>query len=113
MPPRGRRASHGQTCISCNATIEGITFEFIVPDAKSNWLDQSDSDFDQLVPVADRQTKLAKSTAERAGCFRLVFGRYQYRTRDEWAYDFDDSDLSNKMLFFCRHVPKRASAFYN
>ena len=84
-----------------DATIEGINFEFIVPDAGSNWLDQSDSDFDQLVAVADRQTKLAKSTANE----QAVFGLYSVgisTNRDEWAYDFDDSDLSNKMLFFCR-----------
>ena len=84
-----------------NATIEDTNFEFIVPDARSNWLDQSDSDFDQLLAVADRQTKLAKSTANE----QAIFGLYSVgisTNRDEWAYDFDDGALSNKMLFFCR-----------
>ena len=54
-----------------------------------------------MVPVADRQTKLAKNFSDE----RAVFGLYSVgisTNRDEWVYDFDDSDLSSKMLFFCR-----------
>ena len=82
-------------------SIDGLEFLEITPDTKANWLDQSDNSFEQLVAVADRQTKLAKSTANE----QAVFGLYSVgisTNRDEWAYDFDDSDLSNKMLFFCR-----------
>ena len=44
----------------------------IVPDAKSNWLNQSDSGFEQLLPLANRETKLAKTVADE----QAVFGLY-------------------------------------
>ena len=38
-----------------NATIDGIEFDHITPDAKAYWLDQSDSGFEQLLPLANRR----------------------------------------------------------
>ena len=82
-----------------NATIDGIEFDHITPDAKAYWLDQSDSDFEQLLPLANRETKLAKSVANE----RAVFGLYSMgvvTNRDEWVYDFDQSGLGNKVRAF-------------
>ena len=80
--------------------LDSVTFESIKPDAKNNWLNQSNSNFDQLIPLADRQTKLAKSVDEE----RAVFGLYSLgilTARDEWVYDFDLNVLSNKVKAFC------------
>ena len=44
------------------AELPDILFETIVPDEKANWLNQSDSDFESLLPVATA-TKFAKSPA--------------------------------------------------
>ena len=77
-----------------------VPFESITPDAKSNWLNQSNSNFEQLMPLADRQTKLAKSADEE----RAVFGLYSLgilTARDEWVYDFDVNVLTNKVKAFC------------
>ena len=82
-----------------NTTIDGIEFDHITPDAKAYWLDQSDSDFEQLLPLANRETKLAKSVANE----RAVFGLYSMgvvTNRDEWVYDFDQSGLGNKVRAF-------------
>ena len=82
-----------------NATIDGIEFDHITPDAKAYWLDQSDSDFEQLLPLANRETKLAKSVANE----QAVFGLYSMgvvTNRDEWVYDFDQSGLGNKVRAF-------------
>ena len=90
-----------------NVTIEGIGFDPIVPDAKSNWLNQSTSNFDQLVPVADRQTKLAKSISDE----RAIFGLYSAgvnTSRDEWVYDFGEEHLVDKAQFFCNVYQKEA-----
>ena len=90
-----------------NAALEDIEFDLIVPDAKSNWFDQSDSGFDQLIPVANRQTKLARnSVGEQA-----VFGLYSAgvnTSRDEWVYDFDDARLVDKVQFFCNVYQREA-----
>ena len=82
-----------------NATIDGIEFDHITPDAKAYWLDQSDSDFEQLLPLSNRETKLAKSVANE----QAVFGMHSMAVatnRDDWVYDFDVNNLRSKALFF-------------
>ena len=78
------------------ASLDEIAFEGITPDEKNNWLNQSNSDFDRLMPLANRQTKLAKT----AGDEQAVFGLYSLgvvTNRDEWVYDFDVDDLGRKV----------------
>ncbi len=79
--------------------LAATPFTEIVPDAKANWLNQSDSDFESLIPVANRETKLAKSRADE----NAVFGLYSpgvVTARDEWVYDFDERQLGAKTSFF-------------
>ncbi len=81
--------------------LDDFGFAHITPDSKFNWLDQSDSGFENLPPLANRETKLAKSTADE----RAVFGLNSLgvaTNRDEWTYDFDYDALSDKVLFFTR-----------
>ena len=79
--------------------LESVPFESIMPDAKNNWLNQSNSNFESLIPLADRQTKLAKSVDEE----QAVFGLYSLgviTARDEWVYDFDAACLGRKVRSF-------------
>ncbi len=79
--------------------LDSVPFESIKPDAKNNWLNQSNSNFERLIPLADRQTKLAKSAEEE----RAVFGIYSLgviTARDEWVYDFDAACLGRKVRSF-------------
>ena len=79
--------------------IDALEFAEITPDAKSNWLDQSDSDFEELIPLANRETKLAKTLVDE----QAVFGLYSMgvvTNRDDWVYDFDQSGLGNKVRAF-------------
>ena len=81
------------------AKLDKIEFEDITPDDKSNWFNQSNSDFATLMPLADRQTKLAKSVADE----KAVFGLYSLgvvTNRDEWVYDFDADNLGTKVRAF-------------
>ena len=83
------------------AQLDDITFDDITPDEKDNWLDQSNSNFELLMPLANRQTKLAKTTDDE----QAVFGLYSVgisTNRDEWVYDFDEKGISDKVLSFCR-----------
>ena len=77
-------------------SIDAFEFAQIVPDAKSNWLGQSDSGFERLIPLANRETKLAKSVADE----QAVFGLYSLgvvTNRDEWVYDIDAEELGIKV----------------
>ena len=79
-----------------NTKIDSIEFDHITPDAKAYWLDQSHSDFEELIPLANRETKLAKTVVNE----QAVFGLYSLgvvTNRDEWVYDFDPDDLGQKV----------------
>ena len=82
------------------ATVEGIEFSDITPDRRNEWLNQSNSNFETLMPLANRETKLAKRVEDE----RAVFGLYSQgilTARDEWTFDFDSGALSEKVQFFC------------
>ncbi len=73
-----------------------MDFERIKPDEKSNWINQSDNDFDTLIPLIDKEVKAGKN--ENA-IFKL-FSRGIASQRDEWVYDFSKENLTNKIKFF-------------
>ena len=82
-----------------DATIDGIEFDRITPDAKAYWLDQSDSGFEELLPLANRETKFAKTVDAEQAVFKLnALG--VNTARDGWVYDFDPRVLRDKVLFF-------------
>ena len=82
-------------------TLQVVPFESITPDAKSNWLNHSTSDFDRLLPLANRDTKLAKNISQE----QAVFGLYSMgviSNRDDWAWDSSRTALSKKIREFSR-----------
>ena len=92
------------------AGLEGVGFEDITPDDRNNWLNQSDSDFDSLLPLADRQTKLAKSADDE----QALFGLYSLgivTARDEWSFDPNADVLMGKASFFCQKYESERRRF--
>ena len=80
-------------------TLADFDFAEIVPDAHYQWVNQSNSDFERLMPIANRQTKFTKTASDE----QAVFGLYAVgvnTARDEWVYDFDVHNLRDKALFF-------------
>ncbi len=81
------------------ALLGDIEFKQITPDRRNDWLNQSNPEFDNLIVLADKETKSARnSNGERA-----VFGLYSMgvsTNRDEWVYDFAIHNLREKALFF-------------
>ena len=80
-------------------SLTAFDFSEVTPDAEGTWLSQSNTDFGSLIPVADRQTKLAKNLYEE----QAVFGLYSMgavTNRDEWVYDFDPGVLASKIYCF-------------
>ena len=79
--------------------MERIPFTEIVPDENHNWLGQTNSRFGKLLPMANRETKLAKAARDE----QAVFGLYSMgvvTNRDEWAWDFNSSVLAEKVSTF-------------
>ena len=74
-------------------------FNQVTADAKNNWLNQSNSDFESLIPLANRETKVAKTSDDEQAVFRLSALGVN-TARDEWVYDFDVLSLRDKVLFF-------------
>ncbi|MGE0083373.1 MAG: type ISP restriction/modification enzyme [Desulfococcaceae bacterium] len=85
-----------------------LDFEHIVPDENSNWINLSHNDFDDLLPLADKETKAAKSAKDENALFKL-FSLGVSTNRDEWVYDFDRTALLKKMKLFCSEYNKEVS----
>jgi len=41
--------------------LEQISFEHVTPDRYHNWVDLTDNDFDDFLPLIDKQVKAGKS----------------------------------------------------
>ena len=81
-------------------SLANFAFSEIAPDANGQWLNQSDGTFEQLTPLANRETKLAKTAANEQAVFKLN-SLGIVTARDEWVYDFDENALLEKVQFFC------------
>ena len=75
--------------------LNSVDFTHIIPDKHHNWINQTNNDFDELLPLIDKDVKAGKS--EQA-LFKL-FSRGVATQRDDWVYDFSQDSLENKMRF--------------
>jgi predicted helicase len=80
-------------------TLEQINFDSINPDKNNNWINLTDNDFNTFLPLVNKETKLAKTSAKEKAIFKL-FSLGVSTNRDEWVYDFDNNSLVNKINFF-------------
>ena len=81
------------------ADLSAVEFSDVIPDRRKDWLNQSDSGFEKLLPLASRETKFAKSAADKRAVFDL-FANGVKTNRDDWVYDFDVQNLRAKALHF-------------
>ncbi len=77
------------------ARLSEIEHTEIRPDAKHNWLNLTDNDFDSLLPVA---SKTAKQVANPKAIFRQYTNGVN-TARDEWVYDLNETFLLTKISF--------------
>jgi predicted helicase len=79
-----------------SARLATLEVEEVQPDASANWINQTENDFGQLLPLVNKATKRAKSkTGESA-----IFSSYSFgvvTNRDDWAYDESEAVLISKM----------------
>ncbi|MBB1076535.1 Eco57I restriction-modification methylase domain-containing protein [Rhodoferax sp. 4810] len=78
--------------------LRDMAVEELIPDVRNQWLDLTDNDFDTLIPLANKTTKLAKKAADERAIFKL-YSLGVVTARDEWVYDFHKSRLFNKIQY--------------
>ena len=76
-------------------------FEFnrIRPNRENRWLNQSDSDFDSLLLLADKENRSSQDADGLSSVFHLSCPGV-VTARDEWVYDFEKANVSGKARFF-------------
>ena len=77
-----------------------VEFTHITPDAKGNWINQADNDFDELLPLCSKETKAATTPNKEKALFKL-YSLGVATNRDEWVYDTSREVLSEKVAVFC------------
>ena len=80
---------------------EQLQYERIAADKKANWLNQTETDWDALIAVADKRTKAAKTTGQEKAIFKL-FSFGLVTNRDEWIYDRDKQSVQTKIDFLVK-----------
>lgn len=82
-----------------NAKLSGTKFEKIEPDKKNNWVNLTNNDWDDLIPIADKRTKAAKTKVHERAIFKDYVSGIK-TNRDEWVYDFGSAILAEKATYF-------------
>ncbi len=72
-----------------------IPFVHITPDKNADWINQVDNDFEELLPLIDKNVKSGKSDQ---AIFKLFTNGLKTQ-RDEWVYDFSEENLTKKVQF--------------
>lgn len=78
--------------------LADVEFERVIPDKNNNWINLTDNNFDEFLPIGNRETKAAKSQAHENAIFKL-YSLGVATNRDEWVYDFDKASLEKKAKF--------------
>jgi len=82
-----------------NTKFSDIDFKHIQPDMHHNWINLTQNDWDQFIPVASKETKLGTGREKHQAIFKL-FSLGIATNRDEWVYDFDTRNLEHKIRLF-------------
>lgn len=82
-----------------NHPMSSLSFDETQPDKSSNWVNLTNNDFDSLLPLANKETKAAKTAGKERAIFKL-FSLGISTNRDEWVYDYSSSALELRMKFF-------------
>ncbi|MGI4886232.1 MAG: type ISP restriction/modification enzyme [Janthinobacterium lividum] len=86
--------------------FKNLDFDRIKPDAKGNWLGQTDNDWASLVPLIDKETKGAKNVAGERALFRR-YSTGMSTNRDEWVTGVTTKSVAAKMQRFIEGYSKQ------
>lgn len=75
--------------------MQNINFIHYNPDKNNNWINQTDNNFDSLLPLVSK-----KPILDLDHSIFLLSSLGVLTNRDEWVYDYSYQNLVKKMLFF-------------
>lgn len=91
-----------------SARASDLVFEHMSPDARGTWLRVTTNDFDELLPLASKDTKAAKTGKAERAIFKL-FSLGVSTNRDEWLYADDQSSIRAQMAYFVKQYEAQPS----
>ncbi len=83
-------------------SLSTLSLRQIMPDKEANWLNQTNNDFDELVPVAYDENSL----------FELL-SMGTMSSKDDWVYSFDKKRLENKIKYFFTFYNRQIVTYEN
>lgn len=81
-----------------SSRLNALEFERVEPDKAANWINLTHNDWDDLIPLADKKTKAAKTKGQERAVFKL-FSLGLVTARDEWVYDRQTGPLWAKASY--------------
>jgi predicted helicase len=66
---------------------------------RHDWINLTSNDFDKLIPIANKTTKLVKVAGQERAIFKL-FSLGVVTNRDEWVYNADADQLAKRVQAF-------------
>ena len=82
-----------------NTKASAVSYERVVPDKNGNWINLTENDWEDLIPVADKKTKAAKTKGQEKAIFRL-FSLGVVTARDEWVYGNNPNSVAKTSKHF-------------
>ena len=79
--------------------LSELATEEVRPDAKSNWINLTSNDFEDLMPIVSKAVKAATNPSQEKAIFKL-FSLGAVTNRDDWLYDMNVADLEAKVRYF-------------
>jgi predicted helicase len=80
-------------------------FDTIKPDKNHNWINQATSEWDNLLHIATKETKFAKTANQEEAIFKL-YSLGVVTNRDEWVYGDTENEVEEKVKFFLKIYTK-------
>jgi predicted helicase len=79
-----------------NTPASKVQYENIEPDKNGNWINLAENSWEDLISVADKETKAAKIVGQERSIFRM-YSNGIVSARDDWVHDFSSKSLCKKM----------------
>ncbi|MFZ1775353.1 MAG: type ISP restriction/modification enzyme, partial [Rhizobiaceae bacterium] len=84
-----------------NSRASNVRWSSVAPDKKANWLEQTDNDWDDFIPLTDRSARNSPRSAKSV--FALQTNGIQTK-KDEWLYAHGEDALRTKALWFTNQI---------
>ncbi len=89
-----------------------LSLDEVGPDAKGTWLRHAGDGFDEMLPLATKEAKSAKSAKDERAIFKL-YSLGVSTNRDEWLYAADRTSLEQRVQFLAEEYGRQESRNYS